>query len=160
MIVTEEGKNIYPGRHRSRFRRPSGQGILRFRSELHLAQALHGRRTADHRHSSGNRQPFTDELKQDIITAQQSAAQLQAGSRHRSGRRDFPRTASLKIKRSELPKASANSTADRVIAPAIVPMAASKDRFLAIVNPAAGGGRSAKLAGPALARPPRKGPEN
>jgi diacylglycerol kinase (ATP) len=30
--------------------------------------------------------------------------------------------------------------------------AASKDRFLAIVNPAAGGGRAAKLAGPALAR--------
>lgn len=28
----------------------------------------------------------------------------------------------------------------------------SKDRFLAIVNPAAGGGRAAKLAGPALAR--------
>jgi len=31
-------------------------------------------------------------------------------------------------------------------------MAASKDRFLAIVNPAAGGGKSAKLAGPALSR--------
>jgi len=32
-----------------------------------------------------------------------------------------------------------------------------KDRFLAIVNPAAGGGRSAKLAGPALARLREKG---
>src|SRR5258708_5596487 len=31
-------------------------------------------------------------------------------------------------------------------------MAAPKERFLAIVNPAAGGGKSAKLAGPALAR--------
>jgi diacylglycerol kinase (ATP) len=31
-------------------------------------------------------------------------------------------------------------------------MASPKDRFFAIVNPAAGGGRSAKLAGPALAR--------
>jgi len=32
-----------------------------------------------------------------------------------------------------------------------------KDRFLAIVNPAAGGGRSAKLAGPAIARLREKG---
>src|SRR6266705_4592941 len=31
-------------------------------------------------------------------------------------------------------------------------MAPSKDRFFAMVNPAAGGGKSAKLAGPALAR--------
>lgn len=31
-------------------------------------------------------------------------------------------------------------------------MAPTRDRFLAIVNPAAGGGKSAKLAGPALAR--------
>lgn len=31
-------------------------------------------------------------------------------------------------------------------------MALAKDRFLAIVNPAAGGGKSARLAGPALAR--------
>src|SRR5712691_5243817 len=31
------------------------------------------------------------------------------------------------------------------------------DRFFAIVNPAAGGGRSAKLAGPALARLREKG---
>src|SRR5260370_574848 len=31
------------------------------------------------------------------------------------------------------------------------------NRFFAIVNPAAGGGRSAKLAGPALARLPEKG---
>src|SRR5579885_1193362 len=31
-------------------------------------------------------------------------------------------------------------------------MALQKDRFLAIVNPAAGGGKSARLAGPALAR--------
>ena len=30
-------------------------------------------------------------------------------------------------------------------------MSRAKDRFLAIVNPAAGGGKSAKLAGPALA---------
>ncbi len=36
-------------------------------------------------------------------------------------------------------------------------MAAPKDRFLAIVNPAAGGGKSAKLAGPALARLREKG---
>jgi diacylglycerol kinase family enzyme len=36
-------------------------------------------------------------------------------------------------------------------------MAASKDRFLAIVNPAAGGGKSAKLAGPALSRLREKG---
>ncbi|HKV25037.1 MAG TPA: diacylglycerol kinase family protein [Candidatus Acidoferrum sp.] len=34
---------------------------------------------------------------------------------------------------------------------------AVKDRFFAIVNPAAGGGRSAKLAGPALARLRQKG---
>ena len=36
-------------------------------------------------------------------------------------------------------------------------MAPPKDRFLAIVNPAAGGGKSAKLAGPALARLREKG---
>ena len=36
-------------------------------------------------------------------------------------------------------------------------MALHKDRFLAIVNPAAGGGKSAKLAGPALARLREKG---
>jgi diacylglycerol kinase family enzyme len=36
-------------------------------------------------------------------------------------------------------------------------MAESKDRFLAIVNPAAGGGKSAKLAGPTLARLREKG---
>jgi diacylglycerol kinase (ATP) len=36
-------------------------------------------------------------------------------------------------------------------------MAAPKDRFLAIVNPAAGGGKSAKLAGPALASAREKG---
>ena len=36
-------------------------------------------------------------------------------------------------------------------------MAAPKERFLAIVNPAAGGGKSAKLAGPALARLREKG---
>ena len=32
-----------------------------------------------------------------------------------------------------------------------------KNRFFAIVNPAAGGGRSAKLAGPAIARLREKG---
>ena len=36
-------------------------------------------------------------------------------------------------------------------------MASRKDRFFAIVNPAAGGGKSAKLAGPALARLRAKG---
>jgi diacylglycerol kinase (ATP) len=36
-------------------------------------------------------------------------------------------------------------------------MAPPKERFLAIVNPAAGGGKSAKLAGPALARLREKG---
>lgn len=36
-------------------------------------------------------------------------------------------------------------------------MPPSKERFLAIVNPAAGGGKSAKLAGPALARLREKG---
>jgi diacylglycerol kinase (ATP) len=36
-------------------------------------------------------------------------------------------------------------------------MGSPKDRFLAIVNPAAGGGKSAKLAGPALARLREKG---
>jgi len=36
-------------------------------------------------------------------------------------------------------------------------MAVPKERFLAIVNPAAGGGKSAKLAGPALARLREKG---
>lgn len=36
-------------------------------------------------------------------------------------------------------------------------MPSRKDRFLAIVNPAAGGGKSAKLAGPALARLREKG---
>ena len=36
-------------------------------------------------------------------------------------------------------------------------MASPKDRFFAIVNPAAGGGKSAKLAGPALARLRAKG---
>ena len=36
-------------------------------------------------------------------------------------------------------------------------MSPAKDRFFAIVNPAAGGGRSAKLAGPALARLREKG---
>jgi diacylglycerol kinase (ATP) len=36
-------------------------------------------------------------------------------------------------------------------------MALAQDRFLAIVNPAAGGGKSAKLAGPALARLREKG---
>ena len=37
------------------------------------------------------------------------------------------------------------------------PSSAHKSRFLAIVNPAAGGGKSAKLAGPALARLREKG---
>jgi len=36
-------------------------------------------------------------------------------------------------------------------------MASAKDRFFAIVNPAAGGGKSARLAGPALARLREKG---
>jgi diacylglycerol kinase (ATP) len=36
-------------------------------------------------------------------------------------------------------------------------MSSAKDRFFAIVNPAAGGGKSAKLAGPALARLREKG---
>jgi diacylglycerol kinase family enzyme len=34
-----------------------------------------------------------------------------------------------------------------------------KERFFAIVNPAAGGGRSVKLAGPAIARLREKGME-
>ena len=46
MIVTEEGKNIYPEDIEKRLRESSGQGVLRLRRQLHLATAFHGGRAA------------------------------------------------------------------------------------------------------------------
>ena len=45
MIVTAEGKNIYPGRHRECVCRAAGEGILRLCGELYLAAADDGGRT-------------------------------------------------------------------------------------------------------------------
>jgi long-chain acyl-CoA synthetase len=45
MIVTEEGKNIYPEDVENCLRRPSRQGVLRFCRELPLARAHDARRT-------------------------------------------------------------------------------------------------------------------
>ena len=52
MIVTEEGKNIYPEDIETDFEGLPGEGILRLRGELSLARAHHGGRKTCARASS------------------------------------------------------------------------------------------------------------
>ena len=52
MIVTEEGKNIYPEDIETVFEGLAGEGILRFRGQLSVARAHDGRRTTRPRPSS------------------------------------------------------------------------------------------------------------
>ena len=103
MIVTEEGKNIYPEDIETCFRGAPGEGILRFRGKLLVAGAHDGGREACAGTSCASRD-------------RRSAATLIANLAERNRRlvnykrvsgylvwdADFPRTASLKVKRGEL----------------------------------------------------------
>ena len=55
MIVTEEGKNIYPEDVETYFAGLSSKRILRLRRKLSLARPHHGRRTTHPRPAPGNR---------------------------------------------------------------------------------------------------------
>jgi len=99
MIVTEEGKNIYP----KTLSKPSKAARQGFASSppLHLAATFHGQRKLLLVIHLEHGQAFTPELKSEI-PAELPPHQLQGGPRHGDLSGDFPLTASLKIKRSEL----------------------------------------------------------
>ena len=73
MIVTEEGKNIYPEDIEAAFEGIAGEGILRLRRQLSVAGAHDGRRTTGDRRSSrcgpGDRRTNSSQVSRSAIGA-------------------------------------------------------------------------------------------
>ena len=102
-------------------------------------------------------QEFNEALKQDVIARNRRLPDFKRVGGYVIWDKDFPRTAAMKIKRMRWRKRWARSLEPGRRGRNInrnyeLPRVSDSGEFLAVVNPAAGGGRCRKLMGPALDR--------
>lgn len=117
MIVTEEGKNIYPEDIEAAFEGlPVKEFCVFAANYIWPKRSMVGEQLIIAIHFENNQQ-FTDELKQDIIRRNNRLLNYKRVHGCVLVDRDFPRTASLKIKRSELAEGLSKLDRDRVILP-------------------------------------------
>ena len=139
-------KKHLSGGHRERLRRVAGQGVLHFCRELPVADQKPGAGDVGAR-GSARSQPGTDRrLAGSDDRGQPAPARLQAGGRISAMERGF---SADRIHENQAPGAGRRNRQKQQ------PRgcgSAVKQAYLAVVNPAAGGGRCRKLVGPALER--------
>jgi long-chain acyl-CoA synthetase len=117
MIVTEEGKNIYPEDIESVFESlPVNEFCVFATNYVWPRRSMIGEQLIIAIHLE-NGQLFTDELKQDIIQRNYRLLNYKRIHGVVLYEEDFPRTASLKIKRNDLAERLATLDRDRVILP-------------------------------------------
>ena len=87
---------------RDRVRWASGEGILRVRGELYLAAKALGQEMLVLVLRLEQSQTFNDSLASEIVTRNRRLADYKRVGGYLVWEKDFPRTASLKIKRGEL----------------------------------------------------------
>jgi len=138
MIVTEEGKNIYPEDIEAAFESLPAKEVKEFcvfaANYIWPKRSMIGEQLIIVIHLENN-QSLTDQLKQEIIQRNNRLLNYKRIHGLVLQDQDFPRTASLKIKRNELAERLSKLDRDPRYTPALVSMSPAKDRFFAIVNP-------------------------
>jgi long-chain acyl-CoA synthetase len=117
MIVTEEGKNIYPEDIEAAFESlPVKEFCVFAANYIWPKRSMVGERLIIVIHLE-NGQSLTDQLKQEIIQRNNHLLNYKRIHGVVAHNEDFPRTASLKIKRNELAEQLSKLDRDRVILP-------------------------------------------
>ncbi len=120
MIVTEEGKNIYPEDIEAAFESLPAKEVKEFcvfaANYIWPKRSMIGEELIIVIHLENN-QSFTDQLKQEIIQRNNRLLNYKRIHGLVLHDQDFPRTASLKIKRNELAERLSKLDRDRVILP-------------------------------------------
>ena len=117
MIVTEEGKNIYPEDIEAGFESLPVKEFCVFAANYIWPQrSMVGERLIIVIHIE-NGEPFTEQLKQEIVQRNNRLLNYKRIHGVVLHDEDFPRTASLKIKRNELAERISKLDRDRVILP-------------------------------------------
>jgi long-chain acyl-CoA synthetase len=120
MIVTEEGKNIYPEDIEAAFESLPAKEVKEFcvfaANYIWPKRSMIGEELIIVIHLENN-QSFTDQLKQEIIQRNNRLLNYKRIHGLVLHHQDFPRTASLKIKRNELAERLSKLDRDRVILP-------------------------------------------
>jgi len=120
MIVTEEGKNIYPEDIEAAFESLPGKDVKEFcvfaANYIWPRRSMVGEQLIIVIHLENN-QSLTEQLKQEIIQRNNRLLNYKRIHGLVVHNEDFPRTASLKIKRNELAEGLSKLDRDRVILP-------------------------------------------
>ena len=146
MIVTEEGKNIYPEDIENVFEGlPVKEFCVFAANYLWPQRTMVGEQLVIVVHPEEGR-AIDDPLRADIDARNRKLLNYKRISGIVAWQKDFPRTASHENQAQRARRGDSRGARSRRRP------AAMNERFLAIVNPAAGGGRAGKLAAKALAR--------